>query len=92
VGRQVSLDGRSSRGEAPLECEWSFENEDASTVWETRAGCRIDFTFRLAGTKHVRLTVTGADGETDSSVRSFDVTAAPALASSAGRTLAGSAS
>jgi hypothetical protein len=73
VGNTVILDGTASRGDAPIECSWSFENESGSIVWETRVGCRVAMTFRIADTKYVKLTVADADGDSDSLRRSFNV-------------------
>ena len=73
TGQPVRLDGTASGGNGPLVCTWSFENEDGGTVWETRSGCSIQMTFRNADTKHVKLTVRDADGDTDALRRSFSV-------------------
>jgi PKD repeat protein len=77
TGTAVALDGTASTGDAPLSCAWSFENADGSSVLDTRSGCSVSYTFQQAGTKHVKLTVTDADGDTDSNKRSFDVTKPP---------------
>jgi hypothetical protein len=69
----VMLDGTDSSGGTPLTCTWSFENQDGSTVFQTRDGCAIDFTFESTGTKYVKLTVKNAEGEGDSNKQSFDV-------------------
>jgi hypothetical protein len=69
----VTLDGRSSRGDGPRTCVWSFENQDGSTVWDTQSGCRIERVFLIADTKYVKLTVTDADGDVDANRKSFMV-------------------
>ncbi len=76
VGVPVTLDGSTSTGAMPLTCTWSFENESGSIVWETHNGCRIEFTFQIADTKYLKLTVTDAEGETASNRQSFAVKAA----------------
>ena len=73
VGVPVTLDGTASAGSPPISCTWSFESEDGSTVWETRAGCKIEFTFQSTGMKYVRLIVQAGDGTTDSNMQSFSV-------------------
>lgn len=75
TGQQVTLDGTASTGDAPLACTWGFENQAASTVYETASGCQLVKTFTNADTKYVRLTVTDADGDSNSVLRSFTVTA-----------------
>jgi hypothetical protein len=72
VGTPVTLDGTASTGNAPLACTWRFEYPDGSLV-QSRAGCRISFTFQVRGTKYVRLVVTDADGDTDQQLRTFSV-------------------
>jgi hypothetical protein len=78
VGVPVELDGTASGGDAPLACTWSFEDQAGTTVWETHTGCKLPFTFQVADTKYVRLTVNDADGETASNRQSFSVAPAPA--------------
>jgi len=73
VGVPLNLDGTDSTGGLPLACEWWFENQSGSSVFQKRKGCEIEFTFGSTGTKHVRLVVTGADGQTDSNKQSFAV-------------------
>ena len=77
VGTPVTLDGTASTGAAPLACTWSFENQSGSTVFQTRSGCEIEFTFESSGTKYVRLTVEDSTGSSDSNRRSFTVSEAP---------------
>ncbi|WP_445151906.1 PKD domain-containing protein [Baekduia sp. Peel2402] len=74
VGQAVTLDGTRSTGDGTLTCTWSFENQDASTVWETITGCKLVKTFQNADTKYVRLTVRDADGDTNVSRQAFAVT------------------
>ena len=69
----VTLDGTASTGDPPITCTWSFENQAGSTVWQTREGCRIEFTFESSGTKYVKLIVQGGNGDTDSNKQSFNV-------------------
>ena len=73
VGQEVTLDGSASRGDLPMSCTWSFENQSGSTIWETIAGCTIRKAFTVADTKHVMLIVRDADGDTSSSKKSFVV-------------------
>jgi hypothetical protein len=73
VGVPVTLDGTASDGDGPLACTWSFEDQSGAIVWETRTGCQLPFTFQVPDTKYVKLTVTDADGESDSSRQSFAV-------------------
>ncbi len=77
AGVPVTLDGTASSGAAPLACTWSFENQSGSTVWQTKSGCEIDFTFESTGTKYVKLIVEGAKGGSDSDKQSFDVGEGP---------------
>jgi Right handed beta helix region/Bacterial TSP3 repeat len=69
----VGLDGTASSGDGPLACTWSFENQSGSAVYQTRKGCKIEFTFSEVGTKYVKLSVQDVDGETDSNKQSFAV-------------------
>ncbi|MGH3521811.1 MAG: hypothetical protein ACRDU4_03045, partial [Mycobacterium sp.] len=78
VGVPVELDGTASGGDAPLACAWTFEDQAGTTVWETHTGCKLPFTFQVADTKYVRLTVTDGGGETASNRQSFSVAPAPA--------------
>jgi PKD repeat protein len=72
----VTLDGTGSTGNAPITCTWTFENRSGSTLWEPPVnGCPLQKTFRVPGTKYVRLTVTDADGDTDANKQSFTVRA-----------------
>ena len=74
VGTAVTLDGTSSTGDGPISCTWTFENESGSTLWEPPVdGCTLEKTFQVAGTKHIRLTVTDADGDTGAAKQSFVV-------------------
>ena len=77
VGVPVLLDGSESSGDGPLSCVWSFEDSSGSIVWETHSGCLLPFTFAVADTKFVTLTVTAANGESDANRQSFPVAAAP---------------
>ncbi len=72
VSVPVILDGTNSTGES---CEWLFENQSGSQVFDKQQGCLIDFTFKATGTKYVRLVVQGADESTDSNKQSFKVEA-----------------
>ena len=73
VGVPVTLDGTASTGYGPLSCTWSFEDSGGSTVWQTRSGCKIDFTFESDGLKYVKLTVDGGNGDTSVRRQSFGV-------------------
>lgn len=77
AGVPVTLDGSGSTGVAPIVCTWTFENASGSTVFQTRRGCELPFTFESTGTKHVRLQVLDASGDSDASRQSFAVSAAP---------------
>jgi hypothetical protein len=77
VGVPVTLDGTASAGDGPLACTWSFENQSATVVWETHTGCQIPFVFEVPDTKYVKLTVTDANGDADSSRQSFTVLTGP---------------
>lgn len=74
VGKAVTLDATRSTGDGTLTCAWSFENQAGTTVWETATGCNIAKTFQNADTKYVKLTVTDADGDTNTNRQSFAVT------------------
>ena len=75
VGIPVTLDGSASGGDGPLACDWLFENQGGTTVWETHTGCTLPFTFQVPDTKYVKLRITDADGEVDSNRQSFPVLA-----------------
>ena len=75
VGAPVTLDGTASRGDGPIACTWSLEDQAGSTVYETVTGCKVSKTFPTAGTKYVKLTVKDADGQTNSLKQSFNVSA-----------------
>ncbi len=74
VGQTVTLDGTASKGDAPLTCTWSFEDQSGATIWETATGCKITKAFQNADTKYVKLTVRDKDGDTNASRKSFPVT------------------
>ena len=70
----MTLDGTRSTGDAPITCTWTFEDQSGSTLWEPPVdGCTLQKTFRVPGTKYVRLTVTDADGDTAAAKQSFNV-------------------
>ena len=74
AGTPTTLDGTRSTGDGPITCTWTFEDESGSTLWEPPVdGCTLRKTFRVPGTKYVRLTVTDADGDTDANKQSFAV-------------------
>lgn len=73
VGQVVRFDGTGSTGDGPLSCRWEFTNQSGTTVYQTRTGCVLDFTFQGSGTKWVRLRVTDADGDTDSDLHGLEV-------------------
>jgi hypothetical protein len=75
VGVPTKLDGTASTGVKPLACTWTFEDSAGTTVFTTREGCLIEFTFSSTGTKYVRLTVKDAIGRTASNRQSFVVSA-----------------
>jgi hypothetical protein len=72
-GNAVTFDGSASLGDQPLVYTWTFENADGSVV-STRTGAKVQQIFNYAGTKHVRLTVKDADGDTHSNLQTFAVT------------------
>jgi hypothetical protein len=74
VGVPVTLDGTRSKGNGPISCTWSFEDQSGATIWGTKTGCKISMTFANADTKYVKLIVKDADGDTHSSRKSFAVT------------------
>lgn len=74
VNDPVTLDGSASTGTSSLSCTWSFENQDGSVVYQTRTGCKIDFTFESVGTKYVELGVQSADGASDADKKSLTIT------------------
>ncbi len=74
VNDPVVLDGTASTGTSQLSCTWSFENQDGSVVYQTRTGCKVDFTFESVGTKYVELGVQSADGASDADKKSFTIT------------------
>lgn len=105
TGQVVTFDGsRSTCASTPCTYAWSDDGSDGSggTNWPLGTGPVLTFTFNGAGTKYVRLTVTGADSQTatvehnvmvDSSPPTALVnTAAPAISGTAtqGQTLSGS--
>ena len=49
VGTAVTLDGSGSKGDAPITCTWTFENQAGTTVFETLTGCKLQKTFQTAG-------------------------------------------
>jgi hypothetical protein len=73
VGQTVTLDGTASKGDGPISCTWSFEDQAGTTVYETLSGCKLSKAFRFVGTKYVKLTVTDADGDTNSNKKNFYV-------------------
>jgi hypothetical protein len=73
VGQVVRFDGTGSTGNGLLSCRWEFTNQSGTTVYQTRTGCLLDFTFQGSGTKWVRLRVTDADGDTDSDLHGLEV-------------------
>ncbi len=75
AGVAVTLDGSASTGEAPITCKWTIETS-AGSVLDTKTGCKVTYTFAKAGTQYVKLTVTGANGQSDSNRQSFSVAAA----------------
>ena len=76
VGVPVTLNGTASSGDA-LNCEWSFENQSGSAVFQKKSGCEIEVTFESTGTKYVRLLVKDESGSSDSNKQSFAVDEPP---------------
>jgi hypothetical protein len=74
VGQTITLDGTASKGDAPLACAWSFEDQSGATVWETVNGCKITKAFKNVDTKYVKLIVRDKGGDFSTSRKSFTVT------------------
>ena len=75
VGERVQFDAAATAcRDAPCTYSWSDEGPDGpgGTGWALGSGPELGFTFRIAGTKYVRLTVRNAAGETSSTVRAVD--------------------
>jgi hypothetical protein len=80
TGEAVRFDASASGCDAaPCTYTWSDDGPDGAggTSWTLGSGAQLSFTFRRPGTKHVRLTVRNADGETTGAVRSLAVVAGP---------------
>ena len=78
VGERVQFDAAATAcRDAPCTYSWSDEGPDGpgGTGWALGSGPELGFTFRIAGTKYVRLTVRNAAGETSSTVRAVTVAA-----------------
>ena len=73
VGTAVALDGSDSKGNAPIACTWTFEDQAGTTVFETLTGCTLQKAFQTTGVKYVRLTVRDYDGDTNTNKQSFAV-------------------
>jgi hypothetical protein len=74
----VALNGSGSKGNAPIACTWTFEDQAGTTVFETLTGCTLQKAFQTTGTKYVKLAIRDSDGDTDTSKQSFAVAAATA--------------
>ena len=74
----MALDGSGSKGNAPIACTWTFEDQAGTTVFETLTGCTLQKAFQTTGTKYVKLAIRDSDGDTDTSKQSFAVAAATA--------------
>ena len=78
TGESVSFDASASTcDDEPCTYRWADDGADgaAGTQWPLGTGETLRFTFRNVGTKRVRLTVTDDDGVSDSTMRTFAVTA-----------------
>lgn len=70
ANEQVAFDASGSTGDAPLTYTWEDDGPDGpgGTQWPLGTGSTLNYTFTDPGTKHVRLTVTDVDGDSDSVV------------------------
>ena len=76
TGESVTFDASgSSCPQAPCSYVWE-DTPPGGSVWPLGTGETMSFTFSGAGTKYVRLTVTGEDGQTATTLRQVVVTAA----------------
>jgi hypothetical protein len=76
VGRAVAFDAsRTTCADAPCTYAWADDGPDgpAGTQWALGNGRTMSFTFRGAGRKWVRLTVTDADGDKASTMKAVTV-------------------
>jgi hypothetical protein len=81
TGRAVVFDASASTCEdAPCTYTWADDGPDGpgGTQWPLGTGPSLTFTFRVVGTKNVRVTVTDADGDTDTTVKSVSVASSAA--------------
>jgi hypothetical protein len=76
-GQAVSFDASASAcDDAPCTYTWVDDGPDGpgGDDWSLGSGKTMSFTFKNAGTKHVRLTVTDADGDSATVVKDIKVT------------------
>jgi hypothetical protein len=83
AGQAVSFDASSATcADVPCTYSWADDGTDGSggTQWPLGSGKTMSFTFQGTGVKNVRLVVTDADGDTNSTMKSITVgtTAPPA--------------
>jgi hypothetical protein len=79
VGQAVSFDASSATcADAPCTYSWADDGDDgaAGTQWPLGSGQTMTFTFQGTGVKNVRLVVTDADGDTNSTMKVINVVAA----------------
>jgi hypothetical protein len=79
-GDIVHFDASSSTcQDTPCTYTWEDDGSDGAggTQWPLGSSQTLDFMFQTAGDKHVRLTVTDADGDTDSTVETITIATIP---------------
>jgi PKD domain-containing protein/Big-like domain-containing protein len=79
AGQAVSFDASSATcADAPCTYSWADDGGDgaAGTQWPLGSGQTMTFTFQGTGVKNVRLVVTDADGDTNSTMKVINVVAA----------------
>jgi hypothetical protein len=78
TGQAVSFDASSATcDDAPCTYSWADDGGDgaAGTQWPLGSGRTMTFTFQGTGVKNVRMAVTDADGDTDSTMKAITVVA-----------------
>jgi PKD domain/Bacterial Ig-like domain len=78
TGQAVSFDASSATcADAPCTYSWADDGSDGAggTQWPLGSGKTMTFTFQGVGVKNVRMAVTDADGDTDSTMKSINVVA-----------------
>jgi hypothetical protein len=86
IGQPVSFNASSATcDDTPCTYTWEDDGPDGTggKQWPLGEGERMTFTFQGEGVKYVRLSITDADGDTDSAMKPITVAASPAPDSSA---------